>query len=161
LSGSGSNSRADEAAPAGRTRKTRIGRVMFERLLADVFESKVEFTRRILANACRDADPAGLGQRFEPCRDIDAVAKDVAVLDEDVALMDADAELDAALVAGDLRVDQLAAQRLEPTKRFFLVGPDQPRVAGDIGGQDRRQPAFDPLSPGFMAQMLSRFSRLP
>ena len=62
--------------------------------------------------------------------------------------MDADAELDAALVAGDLRVDQLAAQRLEPTKRFFLVGPDQPRVAGDIGDQDRRQPAFDPLSPG-------------
>jgi hypothetical protein len=32
----------------------------------------------------------------------------------------------------DLRVDQLAAMRLEPFKRAFLVSAHQPRVARDI-----------------------------
>jgi len=49
---------------------------------------------------------------------------------------------EAALVIRDLRIDQLGAQGLETRERAFLVGPDQTRVAGDIGGQDRRQPAF-------------------
>jgi len=111
--------------------------------------------RRILLNAGRDADAARLGQAFEACCDIDAIAEDVAVLDNDVTLVDADAELDAtaqgywgvalghcrpafrpahqsvddageldqepiagglddaALVASDLRIDQLGAKRLE------------------------------------------------
>ena len=42
-----------------------------------------------------DADPARLGQAFQPRRDIDAVAIDVVALDDDVAEIDADAELDA------------------------------------------------------------------
>ena len=41
--------------------------------------------------------PPGSAKRFEPRRDIDPVAEDVAVLDDDVALVDADAELDAPL----------------------------------------------------------------
>ena len=48
-------------------------------------------------NARRYADAARLGQRFEPRRDIDSIAKDVAVLDNDIALVDADAVLDAAV----------------------------------------------------------------
>src|SRR5206468_653320 len=42
----------------------------------------------------RDADPAGLGQAFEPRRDVDAVAENVPVLGDNVAQIDADAELD-------------------------------------------------------------------
>jgi hypothetical protein len=137
-------------------------------LLADVFESEVEAARRILANARGDADPAGLGQPFEPSRDIDPITKDVAVFDDDVALVDADAKFDAAvgrerriafgqrrldfgrasdrvddagefdqksvaggldeaaLMAGDIRVDHLGTQRLEPAEGAFLVGLDQP-----------------------------------
>ena len=45
---------------------------------------------------------------------------------------------EAALVIGDLRIDQIGAQRLDPAERAFLVAPDQPRIAGDIGGQNRR-----------------------
>jgi hypothetical protein len=48
-------------------------------------------------------------------------------------------------VPGDLRVDDFGAQRLEPAKRAFLVGLDQPRIAGDIGRQNGREPTFDPL----------------
>ena len=72
-------------------------RDVLELLLADVFEGEVELARGILLHARRDADPAGLGQRFEAGRDIDAIAKDVAVLDDDVADIDADAKLDAVV----------------------------------------------------------------
>jgi hypothetical protein len=52
---------------------------------------------------------------------------------------------DAPLVVGDAGIDQLAAQRLERGQRALLVLPDQPRIAGDIGGQNRRQPPLYPL----------------
>ena len=42
----------------------------------------------------RDADAAGLGQRLQPGRDIDAVAEEIAALDDDVAEIDADAQAD-------------------------------------------------------------------
>jgi hypothetical protein len=51
----------------------------------------------VVAHRPGNADPAGLGERFQACRDIDAVAEDVAFLDNDVAEVDADAELDAPL----------------------------------------------------------------
>src|SRR6266446_9436994 len=50
---------------------------------------------------------------------------------------------DAAPVLGDLGIDQLAAVRLEPRKRPFLVDADQPAVARDVRGENGSQPAFD------------------
>ena len=47
---------------------------------------------------------------------------------------------------GDLGVDQFAADRLQRRERALLVRPHQARVAGDIGGQNGRQPALDPPS---------------
>ncbi len=46
----------------------------------------------------RDADAAGLGQRFQPRRDVDPVAVDVAVLGDDVAQIEADPENEAAFL---------------------------------------------------------------
>ena len=48
---------------------------------------------------------------------------------------------DAAVVLGDLEVAQLAPDRLQRRKRALLVGAHQPRIAGDIGGQDRGEAA--------------------
>src|SRR5271157_4021495 len=48
---------------------------------------------------------------------------------------------DAALVLGDLRIEELVAQRFEAFEGAFLVRPHQPRMAGDIGGQDRGEAA--------------------
>ena len=48
-------------------------------------------------NSSGYANPARLGERFEPRSDIDPVAEDVAVLDDDISLMDADAQLDAVI----------------------------------------------------------------
>jgi hypothetical protein len=66
-----------------------------EALLAEVAEGEVELADGVFLHPRRDADAARLGQRFEACRDIDAVAEDVAILGDYVALVYADAELDA------------------------------------------------------------------
>src|SRR5208282_3664710 len=72
-------------------------RDVLERRLAHVLEGEVEPTRGILLHARRDADAAWLSQAFEPSRDVDPIAEDVAVLDDDIADLDADAELDATI----------------------------------------------------------------
>jgi hypothetical protein len=46
---------------------------------------------------------------------------------------------DAAVVHGDDRVDQVAAERPEPRQRAVLVGAGEPAVAGDVGHQNRRE----------------------
>ena len=45
---------------------------------------------------------------------------------------------DAAVMHGDRRVDQIAAQRPEPRQNAILVGPREPAVADHVRGQDRR-----------------------
>ena len=50
---------------------------------------------------------------------------------------------DPAVVDGDRRVDQVAAQRAEARQNPFLVGAGEPAVADDVGDQDRRNfPGF-------------------
>ncbi len=48
---------------------------------------------------------------------------------------------DAAMVLGDFRIKELAAQRLEAFERAFLVRPHQPRIPRHIGGKDRGEAA--------------------
>ena len=50
---------------------------------------------------------------------------------------------DAAAVLLDLRVGKLAPQRLQRGESAFLVRAHQPRIAGDIGGENGGQLAFD------------------
>jgi hypothetical protein len=52
---------------------------------------------------------------------------------------------DGPPVTGDLRVDELGAQRLEPAEGALFVSLDQPRIAGDIRRRNRREATFDPL----------------
>ena len=51
-----------------------------------------------------------------------------------------------AAMLDDPRIDQLAPDRFRRRKRAFYVCAHQPRIAGDISGQERRQPPLDPLS---------------
>jgi hypothetical protein len=48
---------------------------------------------------------------------------------------------DAAPVLGDLGINKLAAQRLEPFERAFLVRTHQARIPRHIGGEDRGETA--------------------
>ena len=94
-----------------------------------------------------DADP-----KFDALVGRDpSVALDHAVLDFNGAVhcVDDTAELDDAAVAGALddaavmhgdgRVDQVAAERPQPRQDPVLVRPGKPRIADDVGHQDRRE----------------------
>ena len=52
----------------------------------------------------------------------------------------------AAPVVSDLGVDEFAAMRSEPRESAGLIRPHQPAVSRDIGGENGREPALDPLS---------------
>ncbi|MGA7265068.1 MAG: hypothetical protein WCB44_20555 [Stellaceae bacterium] len=66
-------------------------------LLAQVLEGNIELVAHLITHHAADADPAWLGQGFEPCRDIDPVSEDVLALDNDIAKIDPDSELDMLL----------------------------------------------------------------
>jgi len=51
----------------------------------------------LIVDGSGDHDATGLGEFLQPRRDVDPVAKDVAILDDDVSLVDADPELDPAV----------------------------------------------------------------
>ena len=97
LSGSGSGVFTGEPPPS-RTRKTCTGRAMFLTCCSpSVVECDIELVADMVVHRPRHADAAGLGQGFEPRRDVDPVAVDVVVVDDDVAEIDADAELQPPL----------------------------------------------------------------
>ena len=45
------------------------------------------------------------------------------------------------MMRGDFRIDEFAAQCFDAFERAFLVRPHQPRIAGDMGGEDCGEPA--------------------
>src|ERR1700729_3608739 len=45
---------------------------------------------------------------------------------------------DPAVVHGDGRIDQVASERPQPRQNPVLVGSGKPRIADDVGHQDRR-----------------------
>jgi len=55
-----------------------------------------ELVPDVVVNRLGDADSAGLGQTFEPCSDVDAVAKDILSVDDHVAEIDPDPQLEPA-----------------------------------------------------------------
>ena len=78
-------------------------RDVLHRLLAEIGERQRQLVPDLLVGGARDADAAGLAQRFEPGGNVDAVAENVVAVDDDVADIDADPEHDL-LVVGDGRV---------------------------------------------------------
>jgi hypothetical protein len=74
----------------------------------------------------------GAGDRFDDAREFDQ--------DSIAGSLD-----DASLVLGDLRVDQIAAQRPEARQGAGLVPFHQAAVSHDVGRQNGREPALDPL----------------
>ena len=64
-------------------------------VMSRILEGKVQLAPDLLVHDIRNADPVGLGQRFQPGGDVDAVAKDVVRLDNNVADVHADAKADA------------------------------------------------------------------
>ena len=156
---------------------------VLDALLPHVLEGIREAVADMVANRARNANLAGLRQRFQSSRDIDAVAVNITPVPDDVAEVDPHTELDAprlgdvsvslghrllhldraahriddageldqepvaggfddaASVLLDLRIAQLAADRLHFSKRALLVVTHQPRISRHIGGEDSGEAA--------------------
>src|SRR6516165_2614358 len=156
---------------------------VFDLLLPQILKGKRQPVADLVMDRVGDEDPARIGQRFQPRRNVNTVAVEVVVFDDHVAEIDADTELDAglcpntrvplghgllhldrathrvddagkfhqqpvagglddaAMVLGDLRIGELAAQCFEADERALLVRSHQPRIARRIGGEDRRETA--------------------
>jgi hypothetical protein len=67
-------------------------------LLAAILERDVELATHVPIGIVGYADAAGLGDTFEPRRNVDAVAVNITFLDDDVANMNADSEFDALIL---------------------------------------------------------------
>ena len=85
------------------------------------------------------------------CRNVAASVSDLLLdLDRAAQRIDDAGELDEEAIAGsfdqptamcgDRRINHFRSDRPQPTKRSFLVKPDQAGIAGDIGCQDRGEP---------------------
>jgi hypothetical protein len=109
-------------------------RDVFDLLLAQILEDKGQPVADVIVDCVGDEHPAGIGERFDPCGDVDAVAIEVVALDDHVAEIDADAQFDA-VVRPDTRVPlghrQLhfdrAAHRVDDAGKFH-----QQAVAGGL-----------------------------
>jgi hypothetical protein len=103
-------------------------------LLAQILKAEIDFVADLVADDAADADPARLGQSFQPCRDIDAVAVNILLVDDDIAEIDADAEFDAALFGNTVIAQgQLALQLDSAAHRVDGAGElDQEPVAGGL-----------------------------
>ena len=66
-------------------------------LFAQVLELHLQLAANLAVDIARDADAAGLGERLEPRRQIDAVAIEIAALDDHIAEIDADAQEDVLI----------------------------------------------------------------
>jgi len=67
-------------------------------LLAQILEIIVEPVAHLVPNDPADADPARLGQRFKPRRDIHPVAEDIVLFGDHIAEVDPDPESDALVL---------------------------------------------------------------
>ncbi len=68
---------------------------VLQALGAEILEIEIDLAGDLLVDDLRYIDAAGLGQRLDPRRDVDAVAEDVAFLGDDVAEIDPDPHRDA------------------------------------------------------------------
>jgi hypothetical protein len=69
--------------------------------LASRIEAEGELVLDLVVHVAGEQDPARLGQSLQPRRDVDPIARDVALLVDDIADVDADTQADA-LGLGDL-----------------------------------------------------------
>jgi hypothetical protein len=68
-------------------------RNVLDDLFAHVLETEAELVAHLVVNNARNHDPARISESLEPCRDVDAVTKNITAIDYNVANIDADSKL--------------------------------------------------------------------
>jgi hypothetical protein len=67
-------------------------------LRSQILKIQANFAFDAIENSAGNADAAGIGESFQACGDVDAIAVNVRALDDDVAQIDADAQPDAPVI---------------------------------------------------------------
>src|SRR5215475_2626314 len=80
-------------------------RDILDTLLSQIDERQRQPVTDMVAHSARNADPTRLRQCLEPCRDVNAVAVNIAVLRDHVAEVDADPKVHS-LVRRHLHIEQ-------------------------------------------------------
>jgi hypothetical protein len=115
-------------------------------LLAEILVGEVELVPYLVTDDPADADPAGLGERFETGRDVDPVAEEVLAPDDDVAQMHPDAE--AHLLAGRPGRILLGDPLLDRGRALHRVDG-----AGDVGDDAvKMRPRWAAIRPSMTAR---------
>ena len=110
-----------------------------------ILEANVDPIADALVDDRGDADPAGLGERLQARRDVDAIAIDVVVFNDDIAEIDADSEHDGRLARACIR--QRGAGALHRKRAVYSIDhaaelddgaiADQLHDAAVVGGDGR------------------------
>jgi hypothetical protein len=119
-------------------------------------------------NRIGDEHPAGIGQRFDPCGDVDAVAIEVVALNDHIAEIDADAQFDAAVrrrvrfpLGHRLLHFSCAAYRVDDAREFdeqTVTGglDDAAPVLGDRRIEDLAAQRFEAFERALFVRPISR-----
>jgi hypothetical protein len=126
---------------------------VLELLRAGIGEGSSDAAPGMLAHRRRDADPAGLGERLQPCRNIDCVAEEIAVPHHHIAQMNPDAKQHAPV--GRQSLVRLANSLLDRQCTGKPVGDTRelgqhrvPRRVGDAAAIFRDPRRSDLPAPG-------------
>ena len=118
----------------------------------------------LVVDLAGNADAAGLGDPFQPCCNVDAVAKNIVVVEDDVTDMNADAKFDpevvrhVAILHGHTALDfRRALHRLyhawELGQQAVAGGLDDAAAVPGDGGIDQR--SSDRLQPDVRALLVA------
>ena len=113
------------APPSGRRTKTCTALNALDRMVAEIIECARDLPGHVVANSCRQRDPADRGDCLQPRCDSDAFAVDIVAFDNDVAQIDADAVEDAPSLGA---ISLGASGRLLDRKRAVDGGDDAPEL---------------------------------
>ena len=131
-------------------------------MLTKIVELEIDLAVYLAIETVRNADPTGLGQGLESCRDVYAVAIDVVALDDHVAQIDANTQYDPGFLgqmivgcgqgrlqfggtaygtdsAGKLDENAIAHDLHDPT---FVGGHERCQDFGALFPEGRYRPVF-------------------
>ena len=141
---------------------------VLDRYLSAVLETNVDAIADAFVDNRGDADPARLGERFEACGNIDAIAVDVVAFDDHVAEIDADPQHDGSVAQ---RFDPApGAERCTERAQFtasttlpnstMVPSPISFTIAAVVDGNGRIKDGFAvPLQSGQRARLVGPIRR--
>ena len=137
-------------------------------MLATVLKQDIKLTFNLFVGCTRETDTAWIGDPFQSCSDVDAIAKNVITVDDDIADVDTNAQLDTfvcghctvALVHTALNFERATRSLNDAGKldQDAVAGPfdDAPPMFGNLWFPKFPPDCVDPRERAFSSAPISR-----